>query len=145
MNAAIAIIRTSSTSDSFASVPLRVAANDYHPKARVLLNTATTAIGEADSIVQAYIRAYHTLVPKRTIEEEEAEERQWHAIISQPHVEKALLRLAEEVRRQIAAGETEVSSSVTQRGLQIISNAGSSEPVGRSIHEASQKQRVIRW
>ena len=107
MSTAIAIMRTSSTADSSASVPLCVAANDYHPKSRVLLNTATTAIGEADSIVQAYIRAYHTLVPKRTIEEEKAEEREWHAIISQPHVEQALLRLAEEVRRQIAAGETE--------------------------------------
>src|SRR5579864_6963492 len=106
MSTAIAIMRTSSTADSSASVPLRVAANDYHPKARVLLNTATAVIGEADSIVQAYIRAYHTLMPKRTIEEEEAEERQWHAIISQPHVEQALLRLAEEVGRQIAAGET---------------------------------------
>ncbi len=104
MSTDIAIRKTSSTADSSASVTLRVAANDYHPKARVLLNSATA---EADSKVQAYIRAYHALVPKRTIEEEEADEREWHAIISQPHVHQALLRLAEEVRRQIAAGETE--------------------------------------
>ena len=107
MSTNIAIMRTSSTADSSASVPLCVAANDYHPKARVLLNTATAVIGEADSIVQGYIRAYHTLVPKRTIEEEEAEEREWHAIISQAHVQQGLLRLAEEIRRQIAAGEIE--------------------------------------
>ncbi len=104
MSTDIAIRKTSSTADSSASVPLRVAANDYHPKARILLNSVTA---EADSKVQAYIRAYHALVPKRTIEEEEADEREWHAIISQPHVQQALLRLAEEVRRQIAAGETE--------------------------------------
>jgi hypothetical protein len=64
-------------------------------------------VAEADSIIQAYIRAYHALVPKRTLEEEAAEEREWHAVISQPHVQQALLRLAEEVRGQIAAGETE--------------------------------------
>ena len=107
MSTAIAIMRTSSTADSSASVPLRVAANDYHPKARVLLNTATTVIGEADSIVQGYIRAYHTLVPKRTIEEEEAEERAWDSIVSKPHVRQALRRMAAEARRQYYAGETE--------------------------------------
>lgn len=67
----------------------------------------TAAVAEKDSIIQAYIRAYHALVPERTIEEEEAEEREWHAIISQPHVQQGLLRLAEEIRRQIAAGEIE--------------------------------------
>jgi hypothetical protein len=107
MSTDIAIRKTSSTADSSASVPLWVAANDYHPKARVLLNTVIAVITGEDSKVQAYIRAYHALVPKRTIEEEEADEREWHAIISQPHVHQALLRLAEEVRRQIAAGETE--------------------------------------
>lgn len=104
MSTDIAIRKTSSTAGSSASVPLRVAANDYHPKARVLLNSA---IAEADSKVQAYIRAYHALVPKRTIEEEEADEREWHAIISQPHVRQALRRMAAEARRQYYAGETE--------------------------------------
>ncbi len=57
--------------------------------------------------IQAYIRAYHAVVPMRTIEEEEAEEREWHAIISQPHVQQALRRMAAEARRQYYAGETE--------------------------------------
>ena len=57
--------------------------------------------------IQAYIRAYHAFVPMRTSEEEEAEERGWHAIINQPHVQQGFLRLAEEIRRQIAAGEIE--------------------------------------
>lgn len=107
MSTNISIMRTSSTAGSSASVPLWIAANDYHPTASILLNTAIAAIGEADSTVQAHIRAYHALVPKRTIAEEEAEEREWYAIINQPHVQQSLLRLAEEVRQQIAAGEIE--------------------------------------
>jgi hypothetical protein len=62
---------------------------------------------EADFRVQAYIRAYHAVVPMRTSEEEEAEEREWEAIVSQPHVQQALRRMVSEVRRQIAVGETE--------------------------------------
>jgi hypothetical protein len=53
------------------------------------------------------IRAYHALVPKRTLEEEEAEEREWDSIVSQPHVRQALRRMSAEVRRQIASGEIE--------------------------------------
>ncbi|SRR5258708_956234 len=100
------IWRTSSTANSSAS--LRVTTNDYHQEARVLLSTAAAgkeAAKEAD--VQDAIRAYHALVPKRTIEEEEAEEREWHAIVSRPDVQQSLHSFAEEIRRQIAAGETE--------------------------------------
>jgi hypothetical protein len=57
--------------------------------------------------IQAYIRAYHAFVPMRTIEEEEAEEQEWQAIISKPHVQQALRRMAAEARRQYYAGETE--------------------------------------
>jgi len=56
------------------------------------------------------IRAYHAAVPKRTMEEEEAEEREWDAIVSQPHVRQALRRMAAEVRRQITSGEIEEGS-----------------------------------
>ena|SRR6266568_5762830 len=64
-------------------------------------------VAKFDSIMQAHIRAYHAVVPKRTIEEEKAEEREWDAIVSRPHVRQALRRMAAEVRRQIAAGEIE--------------------------------------
>lgn len=80
-------------------------ANTFH--ANHIRLDASAAVAEQDFIVQAYIRAYHAVVPKRTIEEEEAEEREWHAIISQPHVQQALRRMAAEARRQYYAGETE--------------------------------------
>src|SRR5216684_3234208 len=53
------------------------------------------------------VRAYHALVPKRTVEEEEAEEREWDSIVSKPHVRQALRRMAAEARQQYYAGETE--------------------------------------
>lgn len=63
---------------------------------------------EVEAIIEEdYIRAYHAVVPERTIEEEEAEEREWHTILNQPRVQEGLLRLAEGIRRQIALGETE--------------------------------------
>jgi len=46
-------------------------------------------------------------VPKRTIDEEEAEEREWDILFAQPHVQAGLNRLAEEAERQFAAGEIE--------------------------------------
>ena len=57
--------------------------------------------------IQAYIRAYHAVVPKRTIEEEETEEREWDNIVNKPYVRQALRRMAAEARRQYYAGETE--------------------------------------
>ena len=62
---------------------------------------------EQDSTMQALIRAYEMLVPKRTLEEEEAEEREWRAIVSKPHIQQALRRMAAEARQQYYAGETE--------------------------------------
>jgi hypothetical protein len=38
--------------------------------------------------IQAYIRAYHAVVPMGTIEEEEAEEREWHAIRVPPQQQR---------------------------------------------------------
>ena len=69
---------------------------------------AKAAVAEADYIVrEAYIRSYYTLVPGRTLEEEEeAEEQEWNAIVSKPHVRRALRRMAAEARRQYYAGET---------------------------------------
>jgi len=94
------------TGHAYARIPLSSeGANTFHTN-RITLDKAAAA-AEADFIVQAFIRAYHAVVPKRTIEEEEAEEREWHAIVNKPHVQLALRRMAEEVRRQIAAGETE--------------------------------------
>jgi hypothetical protein len=46
-------------------------------------------------------------IKKRTIEEEEVEEREWDSIVSKPHVRQALRRMADEARRQYYAGETE--------------------------------------
>lgn len=94
------------TGHAYARIPLSSeGANTFHTN-RITLDKAAAA-AEADFIVQAYIRAYHAVVPKRTIEEEEAEEREWDAIVSQPHVQQALRRMAAEARRQYYAGETE--------------------------------------
>jgi hypothetical protein len=99
--------RTSSTADISASVSLWVAASDYHSKAHVILNT-TAAVAEAESLAEeAYIRVYHAVVPKRSMEEEEAEEREWDGIVNKPHVRQALRRMAIEARQQYYAGETE--------------------------------------
>jgi hypothetical protein len=69
---------------------------------------ASVVVAEAESIVQnAYIMAYHAVVPKRTTEEEAAEEREWDSIFSKPRVRQALRRMAAEARRQYYAGETE--------------------------------------
>jgi hypothetical protein len=91
--------RTSSTADASASVSLWVAASDYHSKAHVILNTTAAE--------ENWIMSYYDSVPKRTIEEEEAEERAWDSIVSKPHVRQALRRMAAEARRQYYAGETE--------------------------------------
>lgn len=88
--------KTSSTADISTSVSLWVAASDYHSKAHVILNTTA-----------AWIRSHYDIGPKRTIEEEEAEEREWDSIVSKPHVRQALRRMAAEARRQYYAGETE--------------------------------------
>jgi hypothetical protein len=53
------------------------------------------------------IRVFHALVPKRTIEEVEVEEREWDSIVNKAHVRQALRRLATEARRQYYTGETE--------------------------------------
>jgi hypothetical protein len=87
-------------------------ANIFHAS-RIRLDKAAAG-AEADFIMQAYIRAYHAVVPMRTIEEEEAEEREWDAIVSQPHVQQALRRMAAEVRRQIASGEIEEGGFVIE-------------------------------
>ena len=58
-------------------------------------------------VEDSYIRAYHALIPKRTVEEEEAEEREWDSIVRKPHVRQALRRMAAEARQQYYAGETE--------------------------------------
>lgn len=44
---------------------------------------------------------------KESIEEVEADEREWETILRKPHVREALRRLAREARRQVAVGETE--------------------------------------
>src|SRR5437588_4070722 len=82
----------------------------YH-QSRVLLTSGNpTSEGWPAPTLQvkdAYIRVYHALIPKRSIEEEEAEEREWDSIVSKPHVRQALRRMAAEARRQYYAGETE--------------------------------------
>lgn len=57
--------------------------------------------------VEDAIKTYHVLVPKRTLEEEEAEEREWDSIVNKAHVRQALRQMAIEARRQYYAGETE--------------------------------------
>ncbi len=94
------------TGEAYTRIPLSSEeANTFHAN-RIRVDK-TAAVAEPDYIVQAYIRAYHALVPKRTIEEEEAEEREWESIVSKPHVQQALRRMAAEARQQYYAGETE--------------------------------------
>ncbi|GAC1391192.1 MAG: hypothetical protein NVSMB38_10960 [Ktedonobacteraceae bacterium] len=92
--------KTSGTADARIPIPRL-------PMTSGTLRSSSVHVWIAKSIEDMYIRTYHALVPKRTIEEEEAEEQEWHDILSQPHVQQGLLRLAEGIRRQIAAGETE--------------------------------------
>ena len=95
-----------STGVIYARFPLPPAsANTFH--ANHIRLDASTAVAETDVIMQALIRAYEAIVPRRSIEEEEAEEQEWQAIISKPHVQQALRRMAAEARRQYYAGETE--------------------------------------
>ena len=42
-----------------------------------------------------------------TLEDEDASEREWDALVSTPHVRDGLRRLAAEARREYGAGETE--------------------------------------
>ena len=94
------------TGHAYVRIPLSSEeANTFHTN-RITLDKAAAA-AEADFIMQAYIRAYHAVVPMRTIEEEEAEEREWHAIVNKPHVQLALRRMAAEALQQYYAGETE--------------------------------------
>ena len=94
------------TGNAYAHIPPSFGETSTFHAYRIRLDK-TGVIAELDSIVQAYIRAYHAVVPMRTIEEEEAEEREWDAIVSKPHVLAALRRLADEALEQDAAGETE--------------------------------------
>jgi len=101
------------TGHAYVRIPLSSEkANTFHAS-RIRLDKAAAG-AEADFIMQAYIRAYHAVVPMRNIEEEEAEEREWDAIVSQPHVQQALRRMAAEVRRQIASGEIEEGGFVIE-------------------------------
>ena len=89
-----------------------VEASTFHAYRMRLYEVAVVA--KLDPKVQAHIRAYHAVVPMRTIEEEEAEEREWDAIVSQPHVRQALRRMAAEVRQQIVSGEIEEGGFVIE-------------------------------
>jgi hypothetical protein len=92
---------------AFSRIPLPPASASTFHSDHITLDRAV-AVAEAESIVKdALIRAYLALVPKRTIEEEEAEEGEWKSIVSKPHVRQALRRMAAEARRQYYAGETE--------------------------------------
>src|SRR6266699_453016 len=92
---------------AFSRIPLPPAsASTFHSDHITLDREATVA--EAESIVKdALIRTYHALVPKRTIEEEEAEGREWDSIVSKSHVREALRRMTAEARQQYYAGEIE--------------------------------------
>ena len=92
---------------AFSRIPLPPAsASTFHSDHVVIDKGAMVA--EAESrLKDALIKAYHALVPKRTIEEEEAEEREWNSIVSKPHVQQALRRMAAEARQQYYAGEIE--------------------------------------
>ena len=96
------------TGNAYARIPLSFEnANTFHANRITLDKASAAAEAEPDFIVQVFIRDYHALVPKRTIEEEEAEEREWDSIVSKSHVREALRRMAAEARQQYYAGEIE--------------------------------------
>lgn len=77
------------TGNAFARIRLSSEdASTFHTN-QITLDKAA-AVAEVDSIVQDAL-----------------EELEWHTIVNTPHVRQGLRRLAEEARRQIAAGETE--------------------------------------
>ena len=102
MSAAAISEKTSGTTDPF----LRIVPPSGTRQVSINIAIAGSSIA-GRPVEDAYIRAYHVLVPKRTIEEEEAEEREWDTIVSKPHVRNALRRMAAEARRQYYAGETQ--------------------------------------
>ncbi|HLH61321.1 MAG TPA: hypothetical protein VKV20_06505 [Ktedonobacteraceae bacterium] len=69
---------------------------------------APVIVAETEAILEgdASIQTYHALIPKRPMEEEEVEEREWDSIVSKPHVRDALRRMAVEAQQQYSAGET---------------------------------------
>ncbi len=115
MNDSSTLGRTSGTTDAHIPIPrlpmtsgtLRSSIDHVIPNTSIAV-PASVVIAEAEAVIEdSYIRAYHALVPKRTSEEEAAEEREWDSIVSKPHVRQALRRMAAEARRQYDAGETE--------------------------------------
>jgi|SRR5215467_12085168 len=94
--------RTSSTANISVSFSLRVAASYYQSEAHVPLNAAA-AINEAERIVREIATTSHHAP---IIDEEQAEEREWDAIVSKPNVLAALRRMAVEARKGYYAGET---------------------------------------
>jgi hypothetical protein len=74
-------------------------------------STITIQAGKPDSRLRATREeASNHLTSTRdnnTRLEEDADELEWHKIISTPHVRSGIRRLAAEARRQIAAGEIE--------------------------------------
>jgi hypothetical protein len=113
MNGSPTLGKTSGTTDAHIPIPrLPMTSGTLHSSIDHIMTHTSIAVPAsvvvAESIVQdAYIRAYHAVVPKRTTEEEEAEEREWDSIVSKPHVRQALRRMAAEARRQYYTGETE--------------------------------------
>lgn len=102
MNASTASQLTSGTTDAYIRI---VSSSGTGQISFNFAMTGSTMIGRP--LEAAYISDYHALVPKRTMEEEEAEEREWDTIIGKPHVKNALRRMVYEARRQYYAGETE--------------------------------------
>lgn len=66
---------------------------------------AKAAVAEANFIVRSATFP-STLLPKK-VDDVDDEEQEWDALFAMPHVQAGLSRLAEEAKRQFAAGETE--------------------------------------
>lgn len=91
----------------FSSATLQSSTRRVFIRSSVAVPTSVV-VAEAEAIIdEPYIQAYHAVVPKRTMEEEEAEEREWESIVSKPHVRDVLRRMAAEARQQYYARETE--------------------------------------
>jgi hypothetical protein len=116
MNSSPPLGKASGTTDAHIPIPRlpNTSSTLHSSNSRIIANAsiavpASVVVAEAEAIIEedACIRAYQAVVPKRTVEEEEAEEREWDSIVSKPHVRNALRRMAAEARRQYYAGETE--------------------------------------
>lgn len=95
------------TGNTFIRIPLSPGgASTFHSN-RFMLDKAA-AVAEAISVIRDTYMIYLRTTPLPGIDDDytDEEELEWDTLFAQPHVQAGLDRLAEEAKRQFAAGET---------------------------------------